>query len=203
MEKLKKSQIKKACRVFADIFSEYEAYDVLFGEDKGLRRRYYLYRLEVYMARDYTYVDEDFGAICSIKKPSKLISDENGKVSIQYEKEHSCTPLFFNPFFTLAFFKAVGIEQFKAACEYVKMADEAAKFHYNPHTDYYVKNIGVIKSARGQGRLKCMLNEICGDNPIYLETHDINNVEIYKKLGFELMEAIEWRGITHYAMRRA
>lgn len=203
MEKLKRNQIKKACKVFAQIFADYEAYDILFGNDKRrMLRRYYLYRLEVYMAKDFTYVDDDFGALCSIKRPTKIQQDGDGKKIIVSDREYSAKPLFYNPFFAIAFFAAVGIKQFRIAVEYVNMADETAKNLYNPNTDYYVKNIGVVKSARGQGRLKRMLNDICGDNPIYLETHDINNVAIYQKLGFELLETVEWRGITHYAMRR-
>lgn len=60
------------------------------------------------------------------------------------------------------------------------MADEVAKKYYNPKTDCYVKNIGVRKEFRGQGKLKGMLKEFCGDLPIYLETQDENDVAIYK-----------------------
>lgn len=203
MEKMKRSQIRKVSKVYADIFSEYEGYDILFGKDKRrLKRRYYLYRLEVYMAKDFTYIDDDFSALCSIKRPSVIRQDDEGNPVIVVDNEYSAKPLFFNPFFDIAFFSAVGIKQFKIALEYVDMAEEVAKRHYNPHTDYYVKNIGVIESERGKGKLKKMLNEICGDNPIYLETQDDVDVAIYQKLGFELLETVEWRGIKHYAMRR-
>lgn len=203
MEKMKRSQLKKTCKVFADIFADYEGYDILFGYDKRrLKRRYYLYRLEIYMAKDFTYIDDDFCGLCSIKQPTRISTDDEGKQIIVCDREYSAKPLFFNPFFDIAFFSAVGIKQFKIAVEYIKMADEVAKRHYNPHTDYYIKNIGVIESERGKGRLKKMLAEICGDNPIYLETQDDVDVAIYQKLGFELLETVEWRGIKHYAMRR-
>lgn len=203
MEKMKRSQIIKVSKVYADIFSEYEGYDILFGYDKRrFKRRYYLYRLEVYMAKDFTYIDDDFSALCSIKSPSKIQQGEEGNYVIVGDMEYSAKPLFFNPFFGIAFFSAVGIKQFKTALEYVDMAEKVAKRHYNPHTDYYIKNIGVIESERGNGKLKKMLNEICGNNPIYLETQDDIDVAIYQKLGFELLETVEWRGIKHYAMRR-
>lgn len=203
MEKMKRSQIRKVSKIFADIFSEYEGYDILFGKDKrDLKRRYYLYRLEIYMAKDFTYIDDDFCALCSIKSPSKIAKDDEGNQIVVGDREYSAKPLFFNPFFDIAFFSAVGIKQFKTALAYVDMAEDVAKRHYNPHTDYYIKNIGVIKSERGKGRLKKMLGEICGDSPIYLETQDDIDVAIYQKLGFELLETVEWRGIKHYAMRR-
>lgn len=203
MEKMKRSQLKKVCKVFSDIFSEYEGYDILFGYDcNRLKRRYYLYRLEVYMAKDFTYIDDDFSGLCSIKKPSKIVTDDYGNQVVVGDREYSAKPLFLNPFFDVAFFSAVGIKQFKIALEYVKMAEDVSSRHFDPHTDYYIKNIGVIKSERGKGRLKKMINEICGDNPIYLETQDEVDVAIYQKLGFELLETVEWRGIKHYAMRR-
>lgn len=203
MEKMKRSQLKKTCKVFADIFADYEGYDILFGYDKRrFARRYYLYRLEIYMAKDFTYIDGDFSALCSIKKPTKIAKDDEGRDIIVGDREYSAKPLFFNPLFDIAFFSAVGIKQFKIALEYVKMADEVSKRHYNPHTDYYIKNIGVIKSERGKGKLRKMIDEICGNNPIYLETQDDVDVAIYQKLGFELLETVEWRGIKHYAMRR-
>ena len=188
MEKITRKEIKKASAVFTDIFSEYEAYDVLFGKRNRLKRMYYLFRAEVFCAQNFTYKDGDFLALCSIKTPS--------------DAEIELKKAFTNPFFDLAFFLNVGIKQAKIAKQYVEMADSVAQKYYNPQTDCYIKNIGVIEKCRGQGKLKMMLNEICKDMPVFLETQDPNDVAIYKKLGFEVCEIVEWRGITHVAMRR-
>lgn len=137
-----------------------------FRQKNRLSRMYYLFRAEVYCAQNFTYKDGDFCALCSIKTPS--------------DKEIELKSAFKNPFFTIAFFLNVGFKQVKIAKEYVDMADEVAKKYYNPKTDCYVKNIGVRKEFRGQGKLKGMLKEFCGDLPIYLETQDENDVAIYK-----------------------
>ncbi len=188
MEKITRKEIKKASAVFTDIFSKYEAYDVLFGKRNRLKRMYYLFRAEVFCAQNFTYKDGDFLALCSIKTPS--------------DTEIELKKAFANPFFDLAFFLNVGIKQAKIAKQYVEMADSVAQKYYDPQTDCYIKNIGVIEKCRGQGKLKKMLNEICKDMPVFLETQDPSDVAIYKKLGFEVCEIVEWRGITHVAMRR-
>ncbi len=188
MKTIEKNEIKKVSKIYTDIFSEYEAYDTLFGKRNRLKRMYYLFVVEVFCAQKFTYKDGDFAAICSIKTPS--------------DREVDMKKLFANPFFDLAFFANVGVKQAKIAKEYVNMADEVAKKYYNPKTDCYIKNIGVKKEFRGQGKLKMMINEICKDMPIFLETQDEADVAIYKKLGFEVCEIVEWRGITHVAMRR-
>ena len=188
MKKIKKNEIKKASKVFTEIFKDYEAYDVLFGRKNRLNRMYYLFRAEVYCAQNFTYKDGDFCALCSIKTPS--------------DKEIELKSAFKNPFFDVAFFLNVGFKQAKIAKAYVDMADGVASKYYNPQTDCYIKNIGVRKEFRGQGKLKGMLKEFCGDMPIYLETQDENDVAIYKKLGFEVCEIVKWKGITHVAMRR-
>ena len=188
MEKITRKEIKRASAVFTDIFSKYEAYDVLFGKRNRLKRMYYLFRAEVFCAQNFTYKDGDFLALCSIKTPA--------------DTEIELKKAFANPFFDLAFFLNVGIKQAKIAKQYAEMADSVAQKYYNPQTDCYIKNIGVIEKCRGQGKLKTMLNEICKDMPIFLETQDPNDVAIYKKLGFEVCEIVEWRGITHVAMRK-
>ena len=46
------------------------------------------------------------------------------------------------------------------------------------------------------------LSELCGDMPIYLETHTEENVAIYRRLGFEVCAEVPFYGFTHYAMKR-
>lgn len=189
MRKISKYEINKVARIFADIFSDYRAYDLFFKRDciQKLKIKYF-FIYEIYASQNYTYVYDDYSAVAAVKMPGDI--DKNPK------------SLFKNPFFSAVFSAVTGRKARKLANEYMKFADEISKKHYNPETDCYIKNIGVRKEFRGQGKLKSMLNEICGDMPIYLETHDKNNVSIYEKLGFRLCESADFHGETHFAMRR-
>lgn len=104
--------------------------------------------------------------------------------------------------FAIPFFKAVSRKEAKIAMEYVSVAEQVSEPFYNPETDCYIKNIGVAKASRGRGLLRAMLDEICGDMPICLETHDETNVAIYQKLGFILLATTNIHGINHYFMKR-
>ena len=98
--------------------------------------------------------------------------------------------------------RATGTRALKLAGEYLRFAEAISAKYYDPAHDAYVKNIGVAACARGQGRLHRMLDELCGDLPVYLETHDENNVAIYEHMGFKVCEVAEFYGYTHYAMHR-
>lgn len=173
----------------SEIFKDYEAYNVLFARNKYQQRRiYYFFCYELFVTQKYTYVYDDFSAIAAIKKPT--------------DKDVSTLALWSNPLFALSFGIWTGYKACKKANEYIAFAENIAAKYYNPQTDCYIKNIGVQSAYRGQGKLRAMIDEICGDMPIYLETHDANNVRIYQKLGFRLCEAVEWCGTIHYAMRR-
>lgn len=150
---------------------------------------YYFFRYEVYAAADFTYVyDDDFSALASVKRPG--------------DKDRNTGKLWSNPFFTLAFGIYSRRKARALAAEYFEFADRVASKYYNPDTDCYIKNIGVDKSKRGQGILTKMIDELCGDMPVFLETHLESNVAIYKKLGFELVDESDFHGYTHYAMKR-
>lgn len=191
MRKLKEDEIKRAAATFADIFKEYEAYRYLFPH-KTLRqkRMYYSFIYELYAGLDYTYVyDEDFSAIATVKKPSDV--------------ERDTRDLWKNPIFAVKMFLYEGAGAIRRAQAYMNFADVYAQKYFNPETDCYVKNIGVVSSARGKGILRRVIDETCGDMPVFLETHDENNVKIYEHLGFEALEAVPYANYTHYVMKRA
>lgn len=189
MRKIRRNEIDKTCRAFAEMFEDYPLYFALFGKDeKTFERNFYLFKTEVLLAKNYTYANDDFTVICSVKRPS--------------DKEGDMRRIFANPFFAIPFFKAVGKKQAKIALEYAKTADEVAKRHYDPSTDCYIKNVGVAKSRRGQGLLRKTIDELCKDMPICLETHDEGNVAIYEKLGFKVLETVDFHGAKHYFMKR-
>lgn len=188
MRKIKKSEIKNVSAAFTEIFSRYEAYGIFFTPDRMMRGIYYMYRYEIHCSANYTYASEDGLSFASVKRPG--------------DKDRSPASLFVNPFFTCAFFGAIGGASVRKAGEYIRMAEKIAEKYYNPSTDCYIKNIGVSQEARGQGRLRKMIDELCGDAPVYLETHDPKNVAIYEHLGFKVCETAEFYGYKHYAMKR-
>ena len=189
MRKIEKNELKKACEAFADMFADYKTYSLFFSDGKTRSNGiYWFFRFEVYGAVDYTYADDDFLTLACVKRPG--------------DRSRNTDILFFNPFFAVRFLAATGIKALKLGSEYLRFAEEVAKKYYNPETDCYVKNVGVAASARGQGRLRKAIDELCGDRAVYLETHSQTNVEIYRKLGFELCETAIFHGAAHYAMRR-
>ncbi|MEG2540324.1 MAG: hypothetical protein RSB59_00895 [Clostridia bacterium] len=189
MRKIKHSEVKKVSKIFANIFQDYKAYDLFFAKDKNLVKKiYYFYRYEVYEDADYTYTSDDFKQVCSIRRPG--------------DKDRNPKGMYKNPFFILAFYYWTGKKAVALAKEYLEFCDSISDKYYVPETDCYIKNIGVDKSLRGQGKLRAMLKEFCGDSPIVLETHLEENVEIYQKLGFEVLEAANFHGYTHYFMKR-
>lgn len=189
MRKIRKDEIGKVSRLFTDIFAEYEAYRLFFSDEKKLAKGMEaFFRYEIFASQDYTWVEEDFLSAAAVKCPG--------------DKDHDPRLLFLSPVYTLSFFTAVGAHARKLAAEYLRFAEEISSKYYDPARDAYIKNIGVALQARGQGRLRLMTDELCGDLPVYLETHDENNVTIYEHMGFRICESADFHGYTHYAMRR-
>ena len=189
MRKIERHEIEKVSKLFAEIFADYEAYRLFFPEEKKLARGIEaFFRYEIYASQLYTWVDNDFLSAAAVKCPG----------------DRDCDPkaLLFNPIHALSFLTATGTRALKLAGEYLRFAEAISAKYYDPAHDAYVKNIGVAACARGQGRLHRMLDELCGDLPVYLETHDENNVAIYEHMGFKVCEVAEFHGYTHYAMHR-
>lgn len=186
MRKINDNEIIKISGILADMFIDYDAYRLFFDEKRlfsGIRA-FFLY--EVFTAKDYTYTDGEYDVVASVKLPS--------------DKDVPSAKFFDDPVLSREFFSAVDDKTFALAEEYVDFNKNLAKRHYDPSTDCYVKNIGVKKQARGKGLLRKTLFELCGDRPTYLETHSVENVKIYEKLGFTVVERADFHGITVFAM---
>ena len=67
---------------------------------------------------------------------------------------------------------------------------------------WYIKNVGVDEKARGKGLLGTAVAELCGNMPIYLETHTESKVALYGKTGFGLRETSDYHGMPVFAMTR-
>lgn len=189
MRKITKKEAKKAGRIFAGIFSEYDLYDLIFKKDEKQEKRIsYFFTYEVYSSLNSTYEFDDFKALATVIKPG--------------ERETNPLKLFLNPLYALKFLFSTGLKSIRIGKEYMEFAENTSAEYYNPSTDCYIKNIGVIKECRGQGYLKRMIDEICGDMPVILETHLDTNVRIYEKLGFKVLNVKDFHGKKHYVMKR-
>lgn len=186
MRKINDDEIIKISEAFTDMFRDYDAYRLFFDEKHLLSgiRAFFLY--EVFTAKNYTYTDGDCAVVASVKLPS--------------DKDVSSALFFDDPVLSREFFNAVDDKTFALAEEYVDFNKSLAGRHYDPSTDCYVKNIGVKKQARGKGLLRKTLSALCGDRPVYLETHSEENVKIYEKLGFFVVERADFHGVTVFAM---
>lgn len=188
MRKLERREIPHACETLAECFAEYAAYRAILDE-KHLRNGVrWLFRYELHISSEYNYTDDGADVVAAVKRPG--------------DRDRSGSSFFANPFRAAAFLAAVGKYGVSTAREYVRMAENVAAAFYNPETDCYLKNIGVRQSARGRGLLKNTLALLCGDMPVFLETHSEENVAIYERLGFEVCAEVPFYGFTHYAMKR-
>lgn len=188
MRKIKRDEIYDICDVFTSMFADYDAYRLFFDESSLLKgiRAFFLY--EVFTAADYTYTDDDHTVAASVKLPS--------------DKDAPSVKFFSDPSLSREFFSVVDEKAFALAKEYFALTHRLADRYYSPETDCYVKNIGVAKEARGRGLLRKTLSELCGNRRIYLETHNAENVAIYEKLGFTLLESTDFHGVPVYAMAK-
>ena len=163
MRKIREDEVGKIARLFTRIFAEYDAYRLFFPDEKKLARGMEaFFRYEVYASQEYTWVDEDFLAAAAVKCPG--------------DRDRDPKRIFYNPFAAISFLTDTGVRAMKLAGEYLRFAEEISARYYDPRRDAYIKNVGVAPEARGQGRLRRITDELCGDLPVYLETHDENNV---------------------------
>lgn len=189
MKKIKINEAKKAGEIFAEIFTDYDLYNLIFTKNERQQKRIsYFFTYEVYSSLNSTYEFDDFKAIATVVRPG--------------DKKTNPARLFLNPLYAAKFLFATGIKAIKIGSEYMRFAEKASSKYYNPETDCYIKNIGVIKECRGQGYLRKMVNDLCGEMPVVLETHLESNVTIYEKLGFSIMEIFDFHGKKHYVMKK-
>lgn len=190
MKPINPKEWKKYAKKYAEIFVDYPLYKVFFGDisrEKMLTKAYYFFCFECYETVNYTYTDENDTVIATVLPPNAKLKN-NAK-------------MFLNPIFSHLFILNCGIKASKLGLEYFKFCDNIAS-QYIQKDDYYIKNIGVDCSVRGQGKLKQTIIELCKNNSIFLETHCQENVDIYTKLGFNIVAQVPFHGLTHTVMRR-
>lgn len=192
MKKIRPEELAQASKTFAEMFREYDAYSLFFDADTIDEGRELFFVCETYEGLPFTYAayDEngDYAAIASVKKPGdkeNLLRDMPG-----YEQ------------FRKRLYEVCGEKALSLACEYLSFSKKTAQKFYDPATDCYIKNVAVAEKARGKGLLKTVICELCGDMPVYLETHNDKNVAVYKKLGFSVKESNSFHGVPFFAMKR-
>ena len=121
-----------------------------------------------------------------------------GEVSIKLKSLGIFIPLLFT-FYPIGYFRAKGV---------LKVIEELHQtYAAEPH--FYLDNLGVLASARGQGLSSRLIRPFLAmadeQNVIaYTDTVTRANVALYEHFGFECVEAREVRGtgLTVFALRR-
>lgn len=118
-------------------------------------------------------------------------SDKKEKISLNYV------------FRNLSFLFRIGI---KSTIRILKM-DKLAYSQYPKNRSYsHLYLIGVLPEAQGKGLASLLMNPILAEKkankiPVYLETANQKNVEIYKRKGFRIINTFQTENPTIYFMR--
>ncbi|MEG1613572.1 MAG: GNAT family N-acetyltransferase [Clostridia bacterium] len=191
MRNITKKEIKKVCKLFAEAFSNDPLYIYFFPNPKSRERKaYYFFRFEVCQSLDKILVNDDFSAATLFLKP--------------YQEKNVINVVKNDPFLYLKMLFTVGIPPLLRALKYIdishKIADE------NMHKgDAYFCLLSIDKAHRGKGMARQIFDELCGDYDVFLETQNKANTELYKHLGFELVDECAFPfapQVKHYSMRR-
>ena len=97
----------------------------------------------------------------------------------------------------LAFLFQMGI---KCVVKNLKMGNVSHTHFPKDSKYYYLYMIGVLSEAQGKGLASKLMNPILQDSklknvPVFLETANPRNVEIYKKKGFEIIDTFKEKNI--------
>jgi len=126
------------------------------------------------------------------KKAVVLWKNENQeKFSFQFIKRN------------LSFLFKMGI---KCVIKNLKMGNVSHTYFPKNSRYYYLYMIGVLNEAQGKGLASKLINPILQDSklkniPVFLETANPINVEIYKKKGFEIIDTFIEKNILINYMR--
>lgn len=188
IRKLRNDEVRQAARRMAEEFYDYPLYDAFFPRDEKRKERvFYFFWYRLYTRRGCTYVTDGLELVCSVLRPG--------------ERENSPLGLLLNPAFTLGFLRRVPLSVLGRVREYSAMERALRERHYRPQRDWYVQTVCLMKRARREGAFR-ELAALLEGKPLYCETHAARNARLYRMLGIRVCAEQEWRGITHYVMRR-
>ncbi|MEG2450339.1 MAG: hypothetical protein RSB59_00900 [Clostridia bacterium] len=189
MKKISSSDMKEVSKMFAEIFSDYPLYKFFFQDNQNPLQKciYYYFRFSIFERKTFTYVSEDKTCAAIVQSPK--------------DKKANFLPLLVRNGFFGRFYHVLGKNSIKVWRAYSDFSKKA-RAEVMQVGDYYIKSIGVVSSARGRGLMHKMIDELCGNAGIVLETHDTRNISLYENIGFKLVQTLDFRGNNHYLMRR-
>ena len=186
IRKITKNELDVTAKKFTEFFYEYKAYDYFISSENKFNKMYNMFLYELYPTYKFTYVFGDFKGLCVMQKPG------DKDVKNCYRKD-----------FIEQLLNIIPKDEIERLKEYIKFAKEIAKKYFNESEDCYVRNLGVDKECRGEGIAKKMVEILSNGRNVYLETHDKNNILIYKKMGFELVHEEPFtENVIHYCLKR-
>lgn len=179
--KIRKDEIKILSELFAHCFYNDPLYLYFFPNEKKRKKcAKYLFEYELRMSLDYAYSNEKLTACFVYKKKD----DEPSKVSL---------------FFSIKLFFSVGLFTTIKALKYLSYSNNK-KDKYKPENGSYLSLLCVDKSLRKQGVAKAIISSF-GSDSVYLETQNPVNVQIYKKMGFKLLDKSNFaKDVVHYCL---
>lgn len=187
IRKINEKEINIVAKKFTEIFYDYKAYDYFITPDSKFKKMYNMFLYELYPTYQFTYAIEEYKGLCVMQKPGE------GDISNCYDKS------FIQTIQTL-----LSKEEIYKLKTYINFAKNVSERFFNKHEDCYVRNLGVIKECRGQGTAKTMIDQLSEGRPVFLETHDRNNIEIYSRMGFKVVyEEAFADTVIHYCLKRS
>ena len=186
IRKITEIEIEIAAKKFTEIFYEYKAYDYFITPKNKFEKMYNMFLYEIFPTYKFTYTIEGYKGLCVMQKPGD--EDLVDCYSVEFIRKIK------------TILSKQEIEKLK---RYMDFAKDVSKQFFNKKEDCYVRNLGVVKDYRGQGIARKLIDELSQSRPIFLETHDKNNIEIYTNMGFEVVyeEPFE-EDIIHYCLKR-
>lgn len=138
----------------------------------------------------------------TIRKGEIYISEDNMATALwnsEKKEKFSLTYILRN----LSFLFRIGI---KSTMRILKMNKLIYSQYPNNSRYYHLYLIGVLPEAQGKGLASSLMNPKLAEKreneiPVYLETANQKNVEIYKKKGFNIFNSIQTGNITTYFMK--
>ncbi len=181
LHKLKKHEIHKATLVLADAFKMDPLFKSLFGEGRKNSYKYTLVaKFMIRYCHKYGHVyasSEKFEGIMAITQ------DEYSYMSLwRMIRSGSIFP-----------FLRIGFKSFMKVASSLSPIDGRRKKHMKNRSFIYLQIIGVSSENQGKGHGGKLLKELIDITdevklPIYLETETEDNVRLYERFGFKILE---------------
>lgn len=138
----------------------------------------------------------------TIRKGEIYISEENMAAALwnsEKKEEFSLNYILRN----LSFLFRIGL---KSTIRILKMLKLTYSQYPKNRSYSHLHLIGVMPEAQGKGLASSLMNPILAEKkvnkiPVYLETANQKNVEIYKRKGFRIFNTIQTENPTIYCMR--